>query len=165
MNTTYTPAQIIAADQLAHANAHLLDVLAHEPVDDSPSWDQWNDAYQDAWHKHESAEQVYRTALGADAPSAFEVLRAAREPVNPLRPTLVPGIWSTRAQRFLVSRYLPGHPKAHLMAVDFWELTINADPESFDPTVRIDVTDLENAQQVVDRITLAMDAEPAEPNS
>lgn len=157
--TIYTPDQIAAADQLAHANGHLLDILHNEPVDHGLRWDQWNDTYQDAWHKHESAEETYRALFGGTAPNAFEVLRASRELQNPLRPTLSPGTWRTRDDRFFVGRYLPGHPtKAGQMAVDFFELTVNAAPESFDVRrhhVQVDVADLEQAQQVVEQITWA----------
>ncbi|WP_107655343.1 hypothetical protein [Nocardia suismassiliense] len=74
-------------------------------------------------------------------------------------------MWKTRDNRFVVGSYVPGHPNAHLLVVMFWERTIAEDPDNCDLTVRVDVADLTHAQQVVDQITMAMAAAPAEQTS
>lgn len=77
------------------------------------------------------------------------------EPLNPLRPTLAEGVWTTKDRRFFVAPYRPGSQHAGFWLVDCY-ITGHYRP----PTggIRIWAADREHAQQVVDQVTWAMTA-------
>lgn len=154
MTVIYTPQHITAASELREACANLHDALDHEPLPGSALWDDWNNnSYQPAYSRHVCAEATYAHLWPKDhAPHTLDVL-ASHHTRNRLQQTLVPNVWGTEDQRFLVGPYLPSRDKEGKWAVEFWADGIYA-PNST-TTVLVDAADKEHAQQIVELITWA----------
>lgn len=77
------------------------------------------------------------------------------EPLNPLRPTLAEGVWTTTDRRFFVCPYRPGS-----IFAGFWLVECHIPGHYRPPTggIRVRAADRDHAQQVVDQITWAMTA-------
>ncbi|WP_280246286.1 hypothetical protein [Nocardia abscessus] len=149
--STYTLAQVAAADELANANAHLMDVLAHEPITYGAAYDLWRDEYDQAYTAHETAESVYRERFPGQAPTAFDVLNASP---TVLQRASVPGVWTTGDGRFLAAPFAKRNRRAGRWTVEYWAAGILEDTPR--PTVKLVAADREHVQQVIDQITWAM---------
>ncbi|MEU1550227.1 hypothetical protein [Nocardia sp. NPDC005745] len=148
---TYTPAQVTAADELAHANAHLMDLLDHEPITYGAAYDQWQKEFDGAYTAHETAESLYRSLFPGDAPTAFDVLTHA--PLTALRRASLPGVWTTGDKRFLAAPYAKRNTRAGRWTVEYWARGVLEDTPR--PTVKLVATDREHVQQLIDQITWA----------
>ncbi|WP_043736016.1 hypothetical protein [Nocardia asiatica] len=77
IDNLYTREQVAAAGQLVSANAHLKDVLDHEPYTYGAAYDRWHDECDQAYTAHVTAQFLYRDLFAGQVPSAFDVLAAA----------------------------------------------------------------------------------------
>jgi hypothetical protein len=151
MTIIYTPEQLAAAHAVINADAEVMDYLNHEPSDNNPAWQHWNDGYQAAFQTHETADSIYRRLLGDIDP--HDVICAAT--INPL--VQVMGRTCKTADGY----FLAG-PFFHDSDSEPWSVNLYDPPLSMPGVARrvvtVEVSCRAHAQQVVDLVTWALGA-------